>query len=124
VTTGGAPRLERVVLVEEEVVVRGRTRRVTFRVQVNDGWVPASRHETARPEQLSRGPGVVFRTRVELSLLTGTLVERSSSDQLLQTRNALDHLVADRKGPQRRVTRTRLAVQPGGELREFPPATK
>jgi hypothetical protein len=113
-----------VVLLEEEVVVRGRTRRVTFRVQVNDGWVTASRHETARAEPLSRGPGIVFRTRVELSLPAGTQVERSVSDQLPRTRSALEHLVADRRGPDRRVTRTRLTVQPGGELREAPQTTK
>jgi hypothetical protein len=66
VTTGDAARAERIALVEEEVVVRGRTRRVSFRVRVNDGWVPARRHATALAEQLSRGPGTVFRTRTTL----------------------------------------------------------
>ena len=123
-TTGGGPRLERVVLVEEEVVVRGRTSTVAFRVRVNDGWVRAARHETARAEQLSRGPGIVYRTRIELSLPPGAVVERTDTAQLPDSGSALDHLVSGRKGPRTRVTRTRLVVQPGGELRADPPATK
>jgi hypothetical protein len=124
VTTPGAPRLERVVLVEEEAVVRGRTRTVVFRVRVNDGWVRASRHETAVCEQLSRGPGVVFRTRIGLSLLVGTLVERTISEHVAATRSALDHLMSARKGTERRVLRARLTVQRGGELRDESEGTK
>jgi hypothetical protein len=124
VTTGGAPRLERIVLVEEEVVVRGRTSNVVFRVRVNDGWVRASRHETARAEQLSRGPGVVYRTRIELSLPAGAILERAATEQLPDTGSALEHLVSGRKGPRTRVTRTRLTVLPGGELRTDQRSTK
>lgn len=123
-TTGSAPRRERVVLVEEEVVVRGRTRKVSYRVRVNDGWVTAKRHETATVEPLSRGAGIVFRLRIELSLSAGTLVERTDAEQLPESRDALEHLVSGRKGLKSRVTRTRLVVEPGGELRPAPEATK
>jgi hypothetical protein len=124
VTTDDPPRLERIVLVEEEVVVRGRTSTVVFRVRVNDGWVRASRHATARAEQLSRGPGIVFRTRIELSLPSGAVVERTHTEQLPDAGSALDHLMSGRKGTRARVTRTRLTVLPGGELRADPQATK
>jgi hypothetical protein len=124
VTTGPTPRLERVVLLEEEAVVRGRTRTVVFRVRVNDGWMRASRHETARREQLSRGPGIVFRTRIELSLPPGAVVERTDTEQLPDAGSALDHLVSGRRGPRTRVTRTRLTVEQGGELRPEPRTTK
>jgi hypothetical protein len=124
VTTGDAARAERIALVEEEVVVRGRTRRVSFRVRVNDGWVPARRHATALAEQLSRGPGTVFRTRITLLLPPGTLVERTDAEQLPESRSALEHLVAARKGTRGRTTRTRLVVQRGGELHPEPQATK
>ena len=123
-TDESAPRRERVVLFEEEVVVGGRTRRVSYRVRVNDGWVPAKRHETAVAELLSRGPGVVFRSRIELSLAAGTLVERSDTEQLPESRGALEHLVSARKGTRGRVRRTRLVVQSGGELRPEPQGTK
>jgi hypothetical protein len=124
VTDESAPLRERVVLLEEEVVTGGRTRRVSFRVRVNDGWVPAKRHETAVTELLSRGPGVVFRVRIELSLPAGTVVERSDAAQLPESRGALEHLVSARKGTRGRVTRTRLLVHPGGELRPEPRGTK
>jgi hypothetical protein len=124
VTTGDGPRTERVVLVEEEVVVRGRTRRVSFRVRVNDGWVPAKRHETARSEPLSRGPGIVFRIRVELSLPLGTLIERTDAEAHPEHKSALDHLVSARRGTRGRVTRTRLVVQRGGELKSDSAAGK
>jgi hypothetical protein len=121
VTTEEARR-ERVVLLEEESVVRGRTRRVSYRVQVNDGWVPARRHATATAEPLSRGPGVVFRIRIELSLPAGTLVERTVAEELPESKNALDHLVADRKTLRGRTSRTRLVVRRGGELESAPGA--
>jgi hypothetical protein len=121
VTAEEAPR-ERVVLLEEESVVRGRTRRVSYRVQVNDGWVPARRHATAIAEPLSRGPGVVFRIRIELSLPAGTLVERTVAEELPESKNALDHLVADRKTLRGRTSRTRLVVRRGGELENAPGA--
>jgi hypothetical protein len=124
VTTDEPPRAERVVLVEEEVVLRGRTRRVSFRVRVNDGWVPAKRHETARSEPLSRGPGIVFRIRIELSLPAGSVVERTDVEQLPESKSALDHLVSARKGTRGRTTRTRLVVRRGGELDPEPPATR
>jgi hypothetical protein len=120
VTTGDAPRNERVVLFEEEVVVRGRARRVSYRVRVNDGWLPAKRHETARSEALSRAPGVVFRIRIELSLPVGTVIERTDAEPLPERKSALDHLVSDRKAARGRVTRTRLIVQRGGELQPEP----
>jgi hypothetical protein len=113
-------RCERVVVVEEEAVVRGRTRRVSYRVQVNDGWLPARRHASAAMEPLSRGPGIVFRIRIELSLPGGTLVERSVTEQLPESKSALDHLVANRKTLHGRTSRTLLVVQPGGELRPAP----
>lgn len=123
-TPGSAPPRERVVLVEEEVVVRGRTSKVAFRVKVNDGWVPARRHETAVAEPLSRGPGVVFRTRIELALVAGTQVERTDAEQIPEARSALDHLVSGARGAKSRVTRTRLVVRPGGELGPEPGAPK
>lgn len=122
--TGGSPPRERVVLIEEEAVVRGRPRRVSYRVRVNDGWVPARRHESAVAEPLSRGPGVVFRTRIELSLPVGALVERTEMEQIPEAKSALDHLLADRKRPRGRTTRTRLRVGPRGELRPEPAAQK
>jgi hypothetical protein len=124
VTTGDAPRGERVVLLEEELVVRGRTRRVSFRVRVNDGWLPARRHETARSEPLSRAPGVVFQIRIELLLPAGTLIERTVAEPLPEQRSALDHLVSARKGARGRITRTHLVVQRGGELHPDPRSAK
>jgi hypothetical protein len=124
VTTGDAPRRERVVLLEEELVVRGRTRRVSFRVRVNDGWLPVKRHESARSEPLSRGPGVVFRIRIELSLPVGTVIERTVAEPLPEHRNALEHLVSARKGARGRITRTLLVVQRGGELDPDPGSAK
>jgi len=115
-----APR-ERVTLEEEEAVVRGRSSTVTYRVQLNDGWVRAGSHPTARVEPLDRAPGVVYRLRIELALERGTLVERVETGPADSAKSTVDHLLSP-SGSAGAVVRRRFTVAAGGTL--VPEATK
>lgn len=111
---------ERVTLEEEETVVRGRPSTVTYRVQLNDGWVRARSHPTARVEPLDRAPGVVYRLRIELELEQGTLVERVEVGRAAKPKSTVAHLLSSGSGGA--VVRRRFAVAAGGALR--PETTK
>jgi len=114
---------EVVVLTEEEVVVRGAQRTTTWLVPHHDGTLRPQRHPSARIEQLERGTGVVWRTRIELTLPRGALLTRVHSRPSERRRSALEHLTSGATGTARQTTRTRFRVGPGGVLVEEPAPT-
>lgn len=109
-------------LEEEETVVRGRPSTVTYRVQLNDGWVRARSHPTARVEPLDRASGVVYRLRIELELEQGTLVERVEAGRAGMPKSTVDHLLSPGRGSGGAVVRRRFVVAAGGTL--VPETTK
>lgn len=109
-------RLETLRLVEEELVAGRGSSAVNWFVRKNDGWVRAGTYPGARVERLSRGPGVVWRTRVELELPRGALLERVASEPLGERASTVEHLTRARPGVKRRTVRTRYRVGPRGEL--------
>ena len=115
--------LEVVVLTEEEVVQRGGASTTTWLVPYHDGTLRPQRHPGARAEQLERGTGVVWRTRIELSLPRGALLTRVHSRPSERRRSALEHLTSGSSGTAQSTTRTRFRVGPGGKLVEEPPPT-
>ena len=115
--------LEVVVLTEEEVVLRGGASTTTWLVPYHDGTLRPQRHPTAHAEQLERGTGVVWRTRIELRLPRGALLTRVHSRPSERRRSALEHLTSGASGTARNTTRTRFRVGPGGALLEEPAPT-
>jgi hypothetical protein len=108
--------LERVVLTEEETVTRGRRSVVSYRVRLNDGWVRARSHPTARAEPLDRGPGVVYRTRIELDLPRGTLIERAETAPARGSKSTVDHLFSGSRSAGAPARTARFVVGRGGSL--------
>ncbi len=113
--------LEVVVLTEEEVVLRGGVATTSWLVPYNDATVRAQRHPSARPEQLDRGPGIVWRTRITLELPREAWVTRVDRRPDTRARSALEHLTLGSRGAQLRETRTRFKIGAGGELHPEPP---
>jgi len=112
--------LETVVLIEEEVVMRGGAATIAWLVPQQDGFVRPQRHPSARVEQLERGTGVVWRTRITLELARGAELTRTVVRPLERRRSALEHLTGGARGPGRTTTRTRFRVGPRGALLEAP----
>lgn len=110
--------LEVVVLTEEEVVLRGGSGTTTWLVPYHDGTLRPQRHPRAKVEQLQRGPGVVWRTRIELTLPRGSELTRVHSRPSEERRSALAHLTSGAKGSTQKTTRTRFRVGVGGKLEE------
>jgi hypothetical protein len=109
-----------VVLIEEEVVTRGGAATSTWIVPQNDGFVRPQRHPTARAEQLERGTGVVWRTRITLELPRGAELTRIVVRPGERRRSALEHLTGGRRGSGQTTLRLRFRVGPGGALVEVP----
>jgi hypothetical protein len=121
VTTNAAPGpLEVVVLTEEEVIVANGPASVRWIVPYNDGSLRAQRHPTAKAEQLPRGSGIVWRTRITLELPRGAIILRVREQPQKRGRSALDYLTSGAEGGAHDVTRTRFRVGAGGELIEEP----
>ncbi|HEX5099973.1 MAG TPA: hypothetical protein VFV94_10755 [Polyangiaceae bacterium] len=111
---------EVVVVTEEEVVLRGGAGTTTWLVPHHDGTVRPLRHPSATSEQLQRGAGVVWRTRITLRLERGAVLTRVHSRPSERRRSALEHLTSGASAPHRSTTRTRFRVAAGGELVELP----
>jgi hypothetical protein len=105
-----------VELVEEEVVRAGGPVTVNWLVRHNDGWVRAPDHPAARSEMLEQTSGVVWRRRVTLELLRGTLLNRLESRPTPGTKSALAYLTTGARGASRRTLRRAYVVGPGGKL--------
>lgn len=118
--TDAGAKLETVVLTEEEVVLRGGAATIAWLVPQADGFVRPQRHPSARVEQLERGAGVVWRTRITLELPRGAELTRIAVRPAERRRSALEHLTGGARGPGRTTTRTRFLVGPGGALVEAP----
>ncbi len=108
--------LERVAVVEEEVVMSGGASTVSWLVRHHDGWVRAPSHPTARSERLERGSGVVWRTRVALELPRGSELVRIETRPALRQKSALEHLTGGARGAARKTLRRVYRVAAGGEL--------
>jgi hypothetical protein len=120
VTEKSAPApTETVVITEEEVVLRGGAGTTTWLVPYHDGTVRPQRHPSANAEQLERGSGVVWRTRITLMLERGAVLTRVHTRPSERRRSALEHLTSGASAPQRATTRTRFRVAARGELVEI-----
>ncbi len=108
--------LERVTLVEEEVVMAGGAATVSWLVRHHDGWVRASSHPSAASERLERGSSVVWRTRVTLELPRGSALVRVETRPAPRPKNVLDHLTGTARGAPKKSLRRVYRVGPGGEL--------
>jgi len=108
--------LERVAVVEEEVVLPGGAGTVSWLVRHHDGWVRASSHPSAAVERLERGSGVVWRTRVTLELARGSSLVRVETRPAPRPKNALAHLTSPSRGVARKTVRRAYVVGARGEL--------
>jgi hypothetical protein len=107
----------RVELFEAEVVAGRGSRKTTWLVAQNDGWIPVDRHPRATIESLTSGPGTVWERRIEVPLAPGTRLVRIESEPLPEPpRDALSHLTRGRRAPSRKSRKTELVVGPRGEL--------
>jgi len=113
---------EVVVVIEEEVVLRGGPGTTTWLVPHHDGTVRPQRHPSAQAEQLARGAGIVWRTRITLTLERGAVLTRVHSRPSTRQRSALEHLTSGATASPRATRRTRFRVAAGGELVEIPNA--
>ena len=113
--TASGPR-EIVFLVDEEFVGERGSVKVVWLVEHNDGWIAAATSVGARSERLQAGPGVVWRSRVELELARGSHVMRVETRPNARRGTTLDHLTGGAKSPRPRVKRSRFAVGPRGVL--------
>jgi hypothetical protein len=107
---------ELVVLIDEELVGERGNVKITWLVEHNDGFVPASQSPGARSERLDAGPGVVWRSRVEVALERGTSVVRVETRPNATRGTTLEHLTGSAKTKRPRVVRTRYVVEPRGRL--------
>ncbi len=108
--------LERVAVIEEELVMAGGACTVSWLVRHHDGWVRAQSHPSAESERLERGSGVVWRTRVTLALPRGSELVRIESRPAPRQKSALEHLTGGGRGPGRKTLRRVYRVLAGGEL--------
>jgi len=108
--------LERVAVIEEEVVMPGGASLVSWLVRHHDGWVRASSHPSAASERLERGSGVVWRTRVTLELPRGGELVRVESRPAARQKSALEHLTGSARGAARKTLRRVYRVAAGGML--------
>ena len=107
---------ELVVLVDEEFVGERGSVKVSWLVAHNDGFVPAAQSPGARSKRLDAGPGVVWRSRIEIELERGTVVVRVESRPGVVRGSTLEHLTGSAKSKRARVVRTRFVVGPRGTL--------
>jgi hypothetical protein len=107
---------ERVVLFDEELIGERGSVKIVWLVEHNDGFVPASQSAGARSERLDAGPGVVWRSRVEVELEQGAAVVRVETRPSAQRGSTLEHLTGRAKSRRPRVVRARFVVGPRGEL--------
>ena len=110
--------IERVALIDEEFVAARGSARVVWLVKKNDGWVRASSVPGASSERLSAGPGIVWRTRVELQLPRGTHVVRLETRPEPRPTSTMEHLTGGAPGRKREVTRRQLRRVVAGGLLE------
>jgi hypothetical protein len=107
---------ETVELVEEEFVLPGGSGKVSWFVRLNDGWVRAPSHPSARSEALEKRSGTVWRTRVTLELPRGHALTRVETKPLPTQKSALEHLTGGTRGPKLKTLRRSYVVGPGGAL--------
>lgn len=110
-----APRV-RVVLIDEELVAERGNKRIVWLVAQNDGFVAAALSAGARSERFDAGPGVVWRSRIELELERGSTVIRVETRPSAARGSTLAHLTGSAKQKRPRLVRTRFVVGPRGEL--------
>lgn len=109
--------LERLALIEEEFVAARGSARVVWWVKKNDGWVRAGSAPGAVSERLSAGPGIVWRTRIELSVPRGSQVVRVETRPEPRPTSTMEHLTGGAPGRKREITRRQLRrVATGGVL--------
>ena len=94
----------------------GGTSTVNWLVRLNDGWVRAQSHPSARSERLERGSGIVWRTRVNLELPRGTALRRLERRPASNTKSALEHLTGGARGAKRRTLERSYFVAAGGAV--------
>ncbi len=117
--TASGPR-EIVSLIDEEFVSGRGNVKVVWLVAHNDGWKPASQSIGARSERLKTGPGIVWRSRIEIELTRGSRVMRVETRPGPSRGSTLEHLTGGAKTGRLRVVRTRFAVGPRGVLTPEP----
>ncbi|HEX6765992.1 MAG TPA: hypothetical protein VF103_10955 [Polyangiaceae bacterium] len=117
--TAPAPR-ERVVLVDEELVVERGSVKIAWLVSHNDGWIPASKCEGATSKRLDTSPRVVWRSSVEVELPRGTRVLRVETRPSQKRGSTLAHLTGSARSAGQGVVKTRFVVGPGGRLAPEP----
>jgi hypothetical protein len=115
---------ELVVLVDEEFVGDRGSVKVVWLVEHNDGWVRASTREGAKSQRLDTGPGVVWRSRIELVLVRGAKVERVETRPNARRGTTLDHLTGGGKAKRPGVVRSRFVVGSGGRLTPHTASTR
>jgi hypothetical protein len=113
--TAPRPR-ELVVLVDEEFVGERGNVKVVWLVAHNDGFIPARQSVGARNERLDAGPGVVWRSRIEIELARGAPVVRVETRPGARRGSTLEHLTGGAKSGRSRTVRKRFVVGPRGEL--------
>ena len=111
----GPPPKERVELYEEEHVVPRGFATAHWLVRDGDVWTPAVRIAGAQVEDITGGPGVVWRRRIQLALSRGAELECVRSAPLTVGKSPLAYLES-KPFSSRRVTRKRFRVGRGGEL--------
>jgi hypothetical protein len=117
-----AERVVRVTLLEEEHVSGRGSTIVTWLVRKNDGWVRAAGVAGARVERLERGSGVVWRTRIELELPSGTRLLRTENRPDARAASTLSHLTGAGRGAKTRTSRVAYRVGRDGAVEREEPA--
>ncbi len=106
-----------VELFESETIMERGRKKITYLIRHNDAWVVAGDHPKATVERLSAGPRTVWEHRVAVELAVGTRVCRVESVPRPEpTRDALDYLSDERRGPRRLSRRRELVVGARGDL--------
>ena len=100
-----------------EAITRGGVRRVTWHVERDGEWMPASRVPGAELEGDSTGPGVVWQQRTLICLRPGTRLMRvESRPDPSPARDPLDYLWDKKSWAARKVIRLFFRVDASGKL--------
>jgi hypothetical protein len=111
-----------VALQSFETVMRGGVRRVTWLLSTDEDWTLVSEQPNARVTNLDRGPGVVWRREVIVTLPVGARLMRvESMPERAAPRDPLAYLLGSPGGPGRKTRRNEFVVAPGGVLERVPP---
>lgn len=110
------PRDVTIELCEGEYIADRGTRKLSWLVRLNDGWIHVAKWPGAEVEQCQAKSGVVWESLTRLAVPVGARLTRVESRPAPHTRrDALDYL---KRGPEaaRRVSRQEFRVGRRGEL--------